>query len=122
MRDPRDGYAILWRTYPNEMTRGRIRTETLLTSGSKRNGNVAVAWTLGRQEPKIFLSGSVALVGIFDKMMHTVLNLTHYREIRLHCITRHVGNLVNNERMHGIVITVHRENAGFDRDGRESGR
>ena len=36
---------FLRRMHPNETTRGRIRMEALLTSGGKRNGNIAVAWT-----------------------------------------------------------------------------
>ena len=37
----------LGRIHLNETTRGRIRTEALVTSGGKHNGNVVVAWMLG---------------------------------------------------------------------------
>ena len=69
-----------WGDIPNKMTRGRIRPETLLTSGAKRDSNVAVVWAMGHQEPKIFFSGSVALVVFFDKTMESVMDLTRHCE------------------------------------------
>ena len=71
---------FFWGTYPNETTRGRIQTETLLASGAKHNSNVVVVWTLGRQEPEVFFSGGVALVVFFDKMMDSVVDLTCHCE------------------------------------------
>ena len=47
-----------------------------MTSGAKRDSYVAIVWTMGRQEPKVFLSGSVALVVFLNKTMNVIVDLT----------------------------------------------
>ena len=72
---------FLRRIHPNGTIRERIQTETLLTSGAKHNGNVVVAWTLGRWEQKISFSSSVTLVVFFNKMTDSVLDFTRCCEM-----------------------------------------
>ena len=100
--------------HPDETTSRGIRTEALLTGGSKHDSNIVVALMLRYQELETFLPGSIALVVTFNKTTDTILNLTYYREIPFHCITHHVSNFVDNEGMHGFVILVHRKHAGFN--------
>ena len=68
-----------------------------MTSGTKRDSNIAVVWTMGRQEPKVFFSGSIALVVFLDKTMESITDLTRHCEKGLHSITRHVSNLIDDE-------------------------
>ena len=58
----------------------------------------------------------------FNKTTDAVLNLACHCEMHFHGITRHVSNLVDNEGMHGFVITVHREHADFNCYARERSR
>ena len=83
---------IRW-IHPNELTSRGIRTEALLTGGSKHDGNVAVALMPRRQEPEIFFPNSITFAVTFNKTADTVLNLACCHEICFHGITHHVGNL-----------------------------
>ena len=54
---------------------------------------------MGRQEPKVFFSGSVALVVFLNKTMNSIVDLTRHFEERLESVSRHVSDLVDNERV-----------------------
>ena len=64
------------RICPDETTRRGIRTKTLSTSGAKREGNIAIVWTLRRQELEVSFSSSVALVVFVDKALKGFADLT----------------------------------------------
>ena len=68
---------------------------------------------LGHQETEKRFPSGITFVIAFNKAANAILNLCCNREIGFHGITCHVGNLIDNEGMHGLIIMIHGENFGF---------
>ena len=102
------------------MTSRGIRSETLLASRGKCNGDIVVAWTLRCKETKKLNTGGITFASGINNETHGILNLSSNHETGTHGITRHVCDLVDTSRMHGFIVMVDGENVGFNPHMRES--
>ena len=108
--------------HPNEMTSRGISTEALLTSSGKHNGDVFVVQVFGHQEMEALSTSGIMLVAAFNNETNGISNFSGHSEMGAHGMTHHVSNLANNCGVHGFIVTVRRENAGFNCHARENGR